>query len=308
MTETVRPILLLQHFPQTEEEQIVRDLGENYEIISADDLDTTPDVKVAAFRAHADTEKFFTAVEQFRQQYPDTPAGVVLPESQEVSLTRLSELSVINILPLQMALQYRSHQMNRMLYSLQYPAWGFGVKHLLPQDAAIERMQIKNREDKNAVQGEIEELLLSSQFDLSSINHVLVGLEETLNNGLFHAFRDDDGEEKYHLDTFTELNEEDQVTVEYSKVGSRFVFSVTDNAGSLAIDALIDRLTICDDPTKLLDERGRGLYIIRSLGTETVYNLWPDNMTQVILTIDSPPILTRSKPLFVNQYKAPPEG
>lgn len=305
MPETSRPLLVLYLFPNEETEQLSRDLSANYELIQGVEISDGREPAVALFRFINEKDKFFGRVKQFRETYPNVAIGILQPESLEIPLGELLQYSVFNILPLQLALQNRAHQLSRLLYSLLYPGWAFGIEHLLTKETAPTRYLIKTRDDKNCVQEEIEELLLSSRFDLSSINHVLVGLEETLNNGLFHAFRTEDGGEKYHLDPFTTLDETDQVTIEFALIGPRFIFSVTDNAGNLRLEKLLDRLTISDDPAKLLDERGRGLYIIRSLGTETVYNLWEGRMTQIIMTIDSPPILSRSKPLLINQYRDP---
>lgn len=240
----------------------------------------------------------------FRQCHPTVPAILVHSTRREIPLSLVLHHRIHNILLAETAFNDGGHQLCRTLYMMHDPVWGLHLENIAGHDWPIVHREIRSRADKTAVGIEMIEYLHQAQLDPGAISHVEVSLEETINNGIFHAFRDDRGRERYHVSTFDTMTGNDALQLAWTLMGHRVIFSVTDNAGTLSLQVLADRLIRGDTGVNHADERGRGLYLLRALCAEVVYTVWPGRLSQTLVVIDSPAQLSRSRPLFINVIDA----
>jgi len=256
--------------------------------------------QAALVRVRGDQPQPALGLQAFRAEYSDLPAILLQDDGHEYPLAWPFAAGIHNILLLPAAYHDGAHQLLRTLYLLFDPAWATDLRHLSGAHHTVHHRPVRTKHDKAAVCEEIEATLRANGNDAASISHVRVCLEETLNNGLFHAFLTAAGDERYSVETFTELASGDEVRLDWCIMGDRFLFAVADNAGNLKPATLFRKLEAGDSGASLLDERGRGLFLLRALCAEVMYNLWPGHMTQSVMLVESPARLSRCRPLLVN--------
>ena len=180
------------------------------------------------------------------------------------------------------------------------PENGFGLYRYLISTVEMYSQSVSTLEEKNSAIERVINHFATSGFDVHGLFDVRLILEETLNNALFHAFRTVTGEEKYSVRTFRCLEEGERVRLEYGNGAGILGFSVTDNAGSLPVKTIINKLERQHNKEGLFDEGGRGLYLSRMLSTAFVINVEENKRTQVVALFDDRRRLDRPKPFLVN--------
>lgn len=179
----------------------------------------------------------------------------------------------------------------------------FGLEAHLEPGTAIHSLPIRCKPDKA---GAVETILdfvrefkpeQSFEFDLRLI------LEETINNAIFHAFRDSEGREKYKIATFDCIDDDEDVRVSYGADSKTIALSVCDNQGRLDRDTVLAKFERQFKVEGLMDENGRGLYLTYSLSGRLLFNLVPGEKTELVALFrreeDSWPEFSENRPVLV---------
>lgn len=92
-------------------------------------------------------------------------------------------------------------------------------------------------------------------------------LEELLTNGLFHAFLQPDGKEKYHRETSVRLEAGENISVHLGFSESGVLIRVTDSGGNLSFDTIKKNFERCyskssDQIATKVSGAGLGLYMV----------------------------------------------
>ena len=116
-----------------------------------------------------------------------------------------------------------------------------------------------------------------------SVVDIHLALDEMLNNAFYHSFRDPDGHEKYTAETFDTLENEESVRIEIGRVGDFQIVSVRDTAGSLSVEKVTQSLARHLTMQGLMDEHGRGFFLMRSVSDGMLVRIQPKVSTEVTL-------------------------
>lgn len=183
---------------------------------------------------------------------------------------------------------------------LRDPLNGFGLYRHLSSTVEMYNMSVCTIPEKNEGIERVINHFATAGFEVHDLYDVRLILEEALNNSFFHAFKLPNGEEKYNLHTFSRLAEGEKVRIEYGSNAMMAGFTVTDNAGTLALRTIINKLERQLNREGLFDVSGRGLYLSRMLSTSLVINIEEHKRTQLIALFDQRRRTNRPKPLLVN--------
>lgn len=192
------------------------------------------------------------------------------------------------------------------LRCLKDAEFGFGLGACLARTIEMYRFTVSSREEKLGVAERVINYFATAGYQVHDLYDVRLVLEEALNNAIFHGFRTGTGEEKYHPDTFTELDRREKILIEYGSNGPTVGFTVTDNAGTLRPETILDRLQKQQDPTGIYQLSGRGLHLSRMLSSLFVVNIDAGNHTQVIALFDERRRMNRVKPFLINTIQRQP--
>lgn len=112
---------------------------------------------------------------------------------------------------------------------------------------------------------------------------IRLALDEMLNNALYHSFRDDEGHEKYTAETFDTLEGDDVVSLQIARNPDYNLVSVSDTSGSLRAETVTQNLARHLTMKGLLDEHGRGFFLMRSISDGMLVRIQPGIRTEVTL-------------------------
>ncbi len=179
----------------------------------------------------------------------------------------------------------------------------FGLAPHLEIGSEIRKHPIKTKEDKPAVISQVLEFVTPRRPDPSFLFEFRLILEESINNAIFHAFRDAGGREKYSIEKFERLEPGEEIELLFGADSRFFAVAVTDNQGRLKRDKILERVERQLNARGLLDQNGRGIHLVYSLSERLIFNLCPQKMTQVVilfpLTAVSPNRTSPVRPLMI---------
>lgn len=180
------------------------------------------------------------------------------------------------------------------------PLNGFGLCRYLSQTVEMYNLSVATIMEKNVAVERVINHFATANFEIHDLYDVRLILEEVLNNSFFHAFKTPSGEEKYNIHTFKHLEAGEKIRIEYGSNARVAGFTVTDNAGSLSVRTVMNKLERQFNREGLFDVSGRGLYLSRMLSSSFVINIEEGKRTQVIALFDERRRMPRPKPFMVN--------
>lgn len=221
------------------------------------------------------------------------------PEDYITDVRRLSIHTVIVKSP-----PFDTHDLSIIFDSAVDPARGFGLVIHFDHTLEMYSLTANTRETKNEAIERVINHFATNGFEIHDLYDVRLILEELVNNAFYHAFRNEEGGEKYTLGNFVSLAPHEMVRIDFGNAGDVVGFSVTDNAGTLKPDVILDKMERQYKKHGLFDESGRGLYISRMLATTLFVNIQEGQRTQIIAVFRERDRKQRLKPLVINYAKA----
>lgn len=232
-----------------------------------------------------------------RRMRPESKIALISSFDAERYLSSLSEWKCYHVLP--RLPFYNARDVHIFVANILEPENAFGLPRYLSEDAEWDKVKIIGREQKNSVLEEIINYFALCEYEIHELYDVRLIMEESINNALFHAFRDEHGHEKYQTDLFETLEPDEEVIVEYGSDATNIGFSVTDNRGTLTPSMVVEKMARQYYKEGLFDESGRGLYLARMLSGNMVINIVKNVKTQ-ILCIFYEKRLNIPKPFSIN--------
>lgn len=194
-------------------------------------------------------------------------------------------------------------EINQLIGWIEAGGPPFGLEPHLEPGTKIHSLSIRCKPDKAEAVESILKFFGEFKSDQSFEFDLRLILEETLNNAIFHAFRDSEGREKYKIATFDCIDDDEEVRVSYAADSKTIALSVTDNQGGLDRDTVLAKFERQFKVEGLMDENGRGLYLTYSLSGRLLFNLVPGEKTEVVALFrreeDSWPELSADRPVLV---------
>ncbi len=255
------------------------------------------DLATLAASEQADTERLLAL-------RPRVPAGATTstpPEEHLELLGRHGLLQTIVKLP-----PITPEEATHLVECVANPAAGFGLFSYLSNTIEMYNFSISNMQEKNSSVERVINHFATAGYEIHELFDVRLILEEAINNAFYHAFRLPSGERKYTPRTFERLDPAERIRIEYGTSAGGAGFTVSDNAGTLRPEAILDRLYSQFHQTGTFDIHGRGLHLSRLLSTSFVINIEEGRRTQIIALFDERRRTSRPKPLMINHIGGRP--
>lgn len=234
---------------------------------------------------------------------PCQPIIVVAARNESLSacMNIARRLGLGHVLPADALLFPQS--MDRWLGWIESGGPGPGLAPHLDPGTETNHFRVTTREDKSLVIGTILDRIHQWRPDESFHFDARLLLEETLNNAIFHSVHTADGKDKYSIESFEKMAEDEIVRVEIGADEKTIGLAIIDNQGSLRRDKVLEKLERQLGEKGLLDQTGRGLYLTYSMSGRLIFNLDPGKATELVLlfprTEDSWPEGPQTKPLLI---------
>jgi len=282
-----------------------KELGVHAEVAAFKEIDAALDALGASANAvgYFDIATFAEAdmaqVDRFIEFRRKRPIALVTDQDLADYIHRLRQWGSTKVLI--KTPPYDQRELEVFLDMVTEPSYGFGLISHLESTIQMFSLAIDSIPAKTKGIDRVIEHFLDKGFKENQLYDVRLILEELINNALFHAFRNASGEEKYWINDFDKLGDEESVRVEYGSDRRYVGFSVTDSAGQLPISVLFSKLERQFSPEGIFDESGRGIYLTRMMASRLIVNLEKDSRTQMISLFafdkeNQPPV----KPFVVN--------
>jgi anti-sigma regulatory factor (Ser/Thr protein kinase) len=190
----------------------------------------------------------------------------------------------------------------QMVKQLLMPEKAFGLENQLDNMAeSFETIQVSSSHQISECLNRFREILKLHQAE--SADEMMTCFAEALTNAVYHAPRNQDGEEKYKkLSDIDQLLPSEIVTVQIGADQQKVGFSVQDQFGALLPKVLLYWLHRHQTGNGLLDTNGRGLYLMYSLADRLVVSLSPGRKTEFTLLAYKTGFKTSGvdKPILIN--------
>jgi anti-sigma regulatory factor (Ser/Thr protein kinase) len=142
---------------------------------------------------------------------------------------------------------------------------------------------VRDRWERQSAAEQVVDFFTNAEF-ADAIVDIQLAMDELLNNSLYHSFRDVDGQEKYTPETFDALqSDQEQVRVDIGRSADFHIMRVSDTAGSLEVEVVKQSLSRHMKMQGLLDEHGRGFFLMRSVSDGMLLRIAPGKLTEVTL-------------------------
>jgi len=257
------------------------------------------DMPAALLRCPADSTQLEPLLQRVRRFLPEQRIAILGPGDKAPPLVVTAQHRVWCFFPFEQAVEREGAPLRRMLTFLLAPLDRLMPLRLLP-GAQWRHETLVSKADKLR----LSELIATcfahhAPDDTAALYQLQLVAEEALNNSLFHAFRNPDGSEKYRVNRFTMLAPRDRLDVSCGMTNESFALAIADNAGTLSLEMLFQRLRYDEVESALWEERGRGLFLMRSCSHEAYMAVAPGLTTQMVMLFHKRHPETAKRPLLV---------
>ncbi|MCA9800004.1 MAG: response regulator [Cyanobacteria bacterium HKST-UBA04] len=242
----------------------------------------------------------FELLRQARAMYPGIKAALITAYDLDSYIRMAKEDHIYNIIT--KTAPFNFEELSRTVHNLLFPDEAMGLETYLEVGASqIEHRVMKNSDDIMKVHAEL--VAFMKPFDLPDHDALSVVMVEALTNAVYHAPRDEAGEEKYikgeHID---QLLESETVDVKWGVDGDKLGVSIRDKFGAVKASDVLFWLDRNISGESIFDTHGRGMYLIHRLTHRVIVNLWRGKSTELILLhyLSDPP--ADNKPLAINEF------
>lgn len=160
--------------------------------------------------------------------------------------------------------------------------------HLEPDTPTVSGLVV-DREDKSAAVEEIVRFFRDFRDEESLLFDLRLVLEEAFNNAILHGFADEQGREKYAMDTFRRLEPGEEVRYIYGGDRRTLAVSISDNRGRLKRDTVLARIERQLNAEGVFDQNGRGLHLIYALAPRAIFRVAPRRATEIVALFPARP-------------------
>lgn len=236
-------------------------------------------------------------IDHTRREMPQASCAVLAHQQIEELFPLLRDHNIWNVIAAEPPLDL--DLMRVSIENLLFPRRAFGLKRYLRPPVELYTHTIRDRDEKDSAIETAMRFFRKFRCVDYELNDLRLAMEELVNNSLYHAFLDTNGHSRYQVGLFETLDSNESISIEFARNNSYLACSVTDNQGNLDVSDLMNKLGRQISLEGLMDESGRGMYLVRSICDEMIVNLEPGAATQFVLLFAHQHV-ERLKSLLVN--------
>lgn len=173
----------------------------------------------------------------------------------------------------------------------------FGLQNYLNSPTIIHSIEITNSKQIDTSISTIMNYAKQNGFNFTNDTLVRLSMQEVLVNAVYHSF----GYTQQKMErTHITLQEGERVNISYGHDLSKFGISITDSAGKLRKESVLNTLRDVvvrersikekidkgEDISEFLIDGGRGIDLFRKISGEYLINIEPNKRTEIILIYD----------------------
>lgn len=226
------------------------------------------------------------------------PMGMVSNQSFEDYLPSIRRLGLLQVFVKRPPINIV--EMGHFVDVVRHASNGFGLIRYLDKTIEMYSIGVRTMSDKLQAMERVINHFATNGYEVHELYDVRLILEELINNAFYHAYKTATGEEKYALGEFKSLAEGENVRIEYGSDEFHVGFSITDNAGTLSVATVLNKLERQANRQGLFDESGRGLWLSRQMASRFVINIERGKRTQFIALFHGKVPANRPRPFVIN--------
>ncbi|MFC1852867.1 response regulator [candidate division CSSED10-310 bacterium] len=231
-----------------------------------------------------------------RQEYPKTKIALLTAYDIDKYLEVARDKMVTNIIAKESPFNF--DDLGHTVHNLLTGDF-FGLQRYLDPDASIDSFLIQ---DTHKIQSSITQILNFCRRkcpDPEILEICDLIIDELLNNAIIHAPRFSNGQPKYKKAKRVVSEDSEVVRCDYGYDNKKIGVAVSDNFGSLENKTVMDILHRHISKAGFKDNRGRGLFISRSLTDRFIINIERKVRTEIIFLIYFKEHSRKTKPLCI---------
>jgi hypothetical protein len=157
-----------------------------------------------------------------------------------------------------------------------------GLAAHLEAGSAIERRAVAAPSDKQSGADDALAFVQTLRDDPSFLFDFRLILEEAMNNCILHAFGDDAVATSLAESPSRRFAPDDGIWIQWGADERTIAVAVSDNRGALTRDRILSKIERQVTIKGVLDESGRGIYLIHALAARAIFNLRPGRLTETV--------------------------
>lgn len=236
----------------------------------------------------------YELVTEMRKRYPNTKVALVTAWSVEECLKVALAQGIGNIIAKELPLDFAELDLtvNRLLSEDI-----FGLERYLEDETPIEKARIRTLEEFAIVREKAFEALRVKELPEQRQMSLRLVVDEAISNAACHPSGNNGTQSEFAL------SEDNAVELHYARDFETIAFNVVDRFGKLDTRTILAYLERCINPTQdaLTAERGRGLFLIRSLVDKMIINIKKDVRTEVIMLVHPRKRPRDQRPLLITE-------
>ncbi|MEM0951547.1 MAG: response regulator [Cyanobacteria bacterium P01_H01_bin.74] len=245
-------------------------------------------------------EDGFSLIDHVQTHFSTTKTAMITAYKVDDYVRNAKKTGVFNIIAKTAPFDFE--ELSVVVNNLLQPETAFGLNRYLRSGHTMDCTVIKNSDDIMIVFNQLQSLLNSVK--MPNVHDVLTALTEAITNAVYHVAKLPDGSLKYDKGQhIAALDESEYVYVYYGQDAERIGISVTDQGGRINAEEILFWLDRNISGAGLLDNHGRGVYLIHRLVDRMLINIMPGKRTEIILLHQINRELKKStnKPIYINQ-------
>ncbi len=132
-------------------------------------------------------------------------------------------------------------------------------------------------------------------------NDIKLVMTEVITNSLYHAPRNQFGQEKYEALCKVFLEEKEYIKIFCAKDEEKYGVSVTDYSGNLKKETVLEKIERHASGKGHFDMSGRGIYLSRCMADRMIFNIDPGRKTEIVLLYYFKDSYMGYKPIYINE-------
>jgi DNA-binding NarL/FixJ family response regulator len=245
-------------------------------------------------------EDGFCFLSNVKKNYPDTRVVIITAYRLDDFIEKVKETGIYNIIA--KTVPFNFEELSLVIDGLLKPGHTFGLERYLSPDTEISEFTISRSEHIVEAFTTLRAFMEANQ--VAEVDDLSTALMEAITNGVYHASKNDQGEDKYKKGSkIIELEPHEYVTVRYGRDDERIGISISDQGGQLTAEDCFYWLFRNFSGEGLLDTSGRGLFLMHSLADRFSININPGKQTEFILLNYFQDDYRSNKSLHINQLQ-----
>jgi DNA-binding NarL/FixJ family response regulator len=222
----------------------------------------------------------FEVIEFAKTIRPTIKVAMITSYSPETYIHQVKAQKIYNVII--KSAPFYFDEFSRTIDNLLYPEHAFGLEQYLTEAKPLQHFTLSSTHQIAEIQQALTSYLKQNGFDESGA--YTLALIEAITNALYHSAKTETGALKYLKgDIIEQLDPAEAIEITLGADAEKMALSITDQGGMINPDSVLYWLERNITGENLLDESGRGLFLMHKLIHRFIINVERNKRTEIIL-------------------------